>query len=707
VSEGIDLSSLNPAQKEAVLHNEGNLLVSAGAGSGKTRVIAYKIAYLVSELLVPERNILAVTFTNKAAGEMKERVESLLQIGFFFGQISTFHSFCLRVLRKEAGYLGYSSDFAVCDSYDSVQIVKEILKNMRLKLKEKPKVVAAMISALKNGREVDLPKDLTEELLSQILENYNSFLKKNNLMDFDDLLLNTLKLFEENPSVLDFYSSNYPFILVDEFQDTNTVQYNLIKLLSRNSIHLCVVGDEDQSIYGWRGAEYKNVSQFINDFENVKVVKLEENYRSTVSILEVANAVISNNSRRIEKKLFSRKEFSGSMEIFGAHSPYDEAEYVAQHIERFVEAGEPLPEIAVLYRANYLSRHFEDSLMKRAIPYKVVGGIRFYERREIKDLIAYLRLINNPYDNVSFKRVVNIPKRGIGEKTLEKLGEYSPSLFLAIDLIPDKFPKSKILKSFKKTIDKLKAESFDTEFFDKVLKETEYIEFLKSEYFGHELESRVENVYELRNTINEYLARNENASLSGFLDTISLVSDADEITKDAVNLMTIHAAKGLEFNTVFVVGLEEGVFPTGRSFASQEKLEEERRLFYVAITRAKTNLFLTYSRTRGFGNKYFEKRNPSRFLKEIPITRFNTAGYSIYEGETDFSSASFSSPSPSFNDESVSLQSEFSKGTEVLHSRYGEGTVLNILDGGSKVIVRFKKVGIKILKSNALTVKEE
>ncbi|BBB33147.1 DNA helicase II / ATP-dependent DNA helicase PcrA [Thermotomaculum hydrothermale] len=703
MSEDFDLSLLNSAQKEAVLYNNGNLLVSAGAGSGKTRVIAYKIAYLVKELLVPQQNILAVTFTNKAAGEMKERVESLLELNYFFGQISTFHSFCLRVLRKEAHYLGYSLDFAVCDSYDSVQIVKEVLKNMRLRLKEKPKVVHGIISAYKNGRKTSLPKDLSSDLINNVIEEYNNYLKNNNLMDFDDLLLNTLQLFRENDSVLDYYASNYPFILVDEFQDTNTVQYELIKRLSKNSIHLCVVGDEDQSIYGWRGAEYKNVSRFIEDFEDVKIIKLEKNYRSTREILKVANSVISNNPDRIEKKLFSEREEKGEMVIFGGLTPGEEAEFVAERVEELIESGELHSEIAILYRANYLSRHFEDAFVKRGIPYRVVGGIRFYERREIKDILAFLRLVNNTHDNVSFKRVINLPKRGIGEKTLDKLEQYSTSLFEAIDLIPENFPKFKFFKAFKETINNLKQAEFDLNFFDLLLEETQYIDFLKSEYFGHELESRIENIYEFRNAVKEYIQRAENPSLKEFLDSISLASDTDEISKDAVNLMTIHAAKGLEFNSVFVVGLEEGVFPTGQSFSSLEGIEEERRLIYVAITRAKTNLFLTFSRSRGFGDRYFEKRTPSRFLKEIPIEKFSISGFSPFSSP-DYSSASYSSKEKIIDDSEG--ENKLSKGDTVIHSRYGEGTVMNVLDGGSKVIVKFKRVGIKILKGNTLK-KEE
>ncbi len=699
MNEDFDLSKLNPSQVEAVLYNNGNLLVSAGAGSGKTRVIAYKIAYLVKELYVPQNNILAVTFTNKAAGEMKERVESLLGLTYFFGQISTFHSFCLKILRKEAYYLGYSNDFAVCDSYDSVQVIKEVLKNLKLRLKEKPKVVQGIISSLKNGREINLPKDLDSNLTNEIMAAYNNFLKANNLMDFDDLLLNTLKLFKENSNVLDVYASAYPFILVDEFQDTNTVQYELIKLLSVNSIHLCVVGDEDQSIYGWRGAEYRNVSRFIEDFDDVKIVKLEKNYRSTKEILTVANTVISNNSNRIEKNLYSEKEEKGELVIFGALDPGEEAQFVADRVESLIDRGEVLSEIAVLYRANYLSRHFEDVFLKRGIPYKVVGGIRFYERREIKDIIAYLRLINNPYDNVSFKRVINLPKRGIGEKTLEKLGEYSPSLYLSIDLIPESFPKFKIFKSFKETMDSIKSHEFDANFFDMLLEKIEYIDFLKSEYFGHELESRIENIYEFRNLIKEFLKNKESATLKEFLDSISLTSDTDEIDDNVVNLMTVHAAKGLEFNNVFIVGLEEGVFPTAQSFSSIDAIEEERRLMYVAITRAKTNLYLSFSKSRGFGDRYFEKRSPSRFFKEIPIEKFSV--YGVFPNSVpDFSSASYSSQGKSFDFSEDSII--FSKGDAVLHQRYGSGTVMNVIDGGSKVIVKFKRVGIKILRSNTL-----
>ncbi len=694
----VSLDGLNPSQQEAVVFNDGNLLVSAGAGSGKTRVIAYKIAYLTGELLVPEQNILAMTFTNKAADEMRERVKFLLNKEYFFGQISTFHSFCLRVLRREAHFLGYSSDFAICDSYDSVQIVKEIINYLNLRIKQKPKLIQGLISAKKNGMEIALPEQIREDVFKQIVSHYQDYLKKNNLMDFDDLLLNTLSLFEENESVLDYYSSNYPFILVDEFQDTNMTQYSLLKLLSKNSVHLCVVGDEDQSIYGWRGAQYKNVSRFIEDFKDVKIIKLEKNYRSTIHILDVANSLIENNTDRIKKKLFSEISKKGEMVIYGAVDSKEEARFVIDKVEELINNGEPLSQIAILYRANYLSRQFEDILVERRIPYKIIGGIRFYERKEIKDIVAYLRLLNNPYDNISFKRVINLPKRGIGQKTLEKLEDYSPSFYLAIDFIPSTFPKFKIFKSFKEAIERLKKLEFDTSFFDLFLEEMGYKEYLKSEYFGYELESRYENLMEFRSVLNEYIKRSESPSLKGFLDTISLVSDADEVSDNVLNLMTIHASKGLEFNSVFVVGLEEGVFPSLRSSGSNEKIEEERRLMYVAITRAKTNLFLSFSGQRGFSNKYFEKKEVSRFIKELPLEKFSQIGLPI-EVEQNFESASYSS-NQDFQEETI--VGELKKGDNVFHPRYGDGNVMNVLDGGKKAVVRFKRVGVRILNPSGL-----
>ncbi len=705
MNDSLDLSLLNPAQKEAVLHNSGNLLVSAGAGSGKTRVIAYKIAYLIKELSVPQQNILAVTFTNKAAYEMKERVEKLTAVPFFLGQISTFHSFCLKVLRKEAFYLGYSKDFAVCDAYDSAQIVKDVLKNLKIKLKHKPKLVHGLISAVKNGRQPDLPSDISEDMLETILKNYNNYLKNNNLMDFDDLLLNTVDLFEKNPNVLTYYKSLYPFVLVDEFQDTNSVQYTLVKLLAGDCLHLCVVGDEDQSIYGWRGAEYRNISSFVNDFPDVKVVKLEKNYRSTVFILEAANSVISRNRERIPKRLYSDNKNKGKMVVYGAYSPREEAEFVVKRIKEIAHNGDNYSSFSILYRANYVSRNFEDVLRREKIPYRIVGGIKFYERKEIKDLIAYLRLINNPYDNVSFKRVINIPKRGIGEKTLEKLEGYSPSLFYAIDNIPDGFPRGKILKSFKSLIEELKKQPFDSDFFHKILEKTEYPAYLKDEFLPHEAEARLANVMEFYNVFADYLKREENPTLAGFLDEISLVSDTDELSEDSVNLMTIHSAKGLEFKTVFIVGLEEGLFPSAKSSDSEEGLEEERRLMYVAITRAKENLFLSFSKTRGFGNRNFDFKSPSRFFKELPLDMFESAGYSPVEIR-DFSQASFNERG-NVEDFSVSFpRDSFSKGENVFHSRYGEGRVMNLIDGGAKVIVKFKRFGIKILRADTLK-KEE
>jgi len=702
VAKGIDLSSLNPSQLEAVLYNEGNLLVSAGAGSGKTRVIAYKVAYLVSDLYVPHQNILAVTFTNKAAGEMKERVEKLLNLDFFSGQISTFHSFCLKVLRREAHYIGYSGDFSVCDSYDSIQVVKDVLSTLKIKLKLKPRAVHSAISGYKNGKVADLPDELNKGNIEFIVNTYNNYLKNNNLMDFDDLLINCVKLFEAREDILSFYSNQFPFILIDEFQDTNSIQYRLVKLLSANSIHLCVVGDEDQSIYGFRGAEYRNISSFLNDFAPVKVVKLEKNYRSTKPVLEVANSVISNNTNRIKKSLYSEKDFSGEMVIFGAARPDDEAEFVASNVGRLIESGEPPGDIAVLYRANYLSRHLEDSLMKWGIPYVVVGGIRFYERKEIKDILAYLRLINNPHDNVSFKRVINLPKRGIGEKTLEKLLQFSPYFYESIDLIPENFPKYRQFRSFKESIERLKRVHFNKGFFDTLLKETGYLDILKTEYLGYELESRTENIYEFRNIIKEYLDRRENPSLSDFLDSVALVSDTDTISGDAVNLMTVHSAKGLEFNTIFVVGLEEGVFPTAKSLSDTSKVEEERRLFYVAITRAKTNLFLSFSRTRGFGNSSFSRNVPSRFFREFPVDFFDCKG-DFSKEEVDFTRSSYA-PDTGISDEAKEIS--LTRGDTVAHNRYGEGEVMNVLDGGARVIVKFKRVGIKILRSNSLSILE-
>ena len=619
----MDLNSLNDRQREAVLYNEGPLLIIAGAGAGKTKTLTTKIAYLIEEEHVSPYNILAITFTNKAAKEMKDRLYLLVGSDASKLQVSTFHSFGLKLLRENYETLGYDKNFVIMDSDDSLTVVKKILKDMDLDPKiYNPRAIRNKISSCKN--EMMSPKAYEryaisdyEKIVQQVYEKYETKLQRNNSVDFDDLLLLPIELFKNNPETLDKYQDLYKYLLIDEYQDTNEAQYILTKLLCAKHRKITCVGDDSQSIYSFRGANYKNILNFEKDYQDAKTILLEENYRSTSTILDAANQVIKNNLQRKDKNLWTNRGIGEKIKYYRAYNERDEAQYVIRKVKELVNRGTEYQDISVLYRTNAQSRVLEEEMLKENLPYRVIGSFYFYSRKEIKDLIAYLRLIHNSKDNVSLLRVINTPKRGIGLKTIENLTEQADlngtSIYEAIS-------SGKELE-FKSTIEKLKLLSDEltlTELIDKVLDASGLRAELESEK-SLEAEVRLENLEEFKSITKSFEEREGLISLEDFLLEISLISDVEEYKDDPnrISLMTVHSVKGLEFNHVFVVGMEEGIFPHMNSLMENSELEEERRLCYVAITRAKDDLHLINARRRTLFGK--EQINPvSRFISEIP-----------------------------------------------------------------------------------------
>ena len=618
----MDLNSLNDRQREAVLYNEGPLLIIAGAGAGKTKTLTTKIAYLIEEEHVSPYNILAITFTNKAAKEMKDRLYLLVGSDASKLQVSTFHSFGLKLLRENYETLGYDKNFVIMDSDDSLTVVKKILKDMDLDPKiYNPRAIRNKISSCKN--EMMSPKAYEryaisdyEKIVQQVYEKYETKLQRNNSVDFDDLLLLPIELFKNNPDTLDKYQDLYKYLLIDEYQDTNEAQYILTKLLCAKHRKITCVGDDSQSIYSFRGANYKNILNFEKDYQDAKTILLEENYRSTSTILDAANQVIKNNIQRKDKNLWTNRGVGEKIKYYRAYNERDEAQYVIRKVKELVNRGTEYQDISVLYRTNAQSRVLEEEMLKENLPYRVIGSFYFYSRKEIKDLIAYLRLIHNSKDNVSLLRVINTPKRGIGLKTIENLTEQADlngtSIYEAIS-------SGKELE-FKSTIEKLKLLSDEltlTELIDKVLDASGLRAELEAEK-SLEAEVRLENLEEFKSITKSFEEREGLISLEDFLLEISLISDVEEYKDDPnrISLMTVHSVKGLEFNHVFVVGMEEGIFPHMNSLMENSELEEERRLCYVAITRAKDDLHLINARRRTLFGK--EQINPvSRFISEI------------------------------------------------------------------------------------------
>lgn len=679
----MNLDSLNDRQKEAVSITEGPLLVLAGAGSGKTKVLTTKVAYLVLEKNIDPSNILAITFTNKAAKEMKERILNMVGAIGYKIQISTFHSFGLSILQKHYEKLGLSKNFTILDSDDSNVVIKNILKDMNYE--ENYRAIKSIISNNKNAlidsnefeRFVNNDYD---EMILDIYKRYENRLKRNNSVDFDDLLMLPIILFRKYPSVLKEYQEQYRYILIDEYQDTNEAQYLLAKMISAKYKNICVVGDDSQSIYSWRGSNYKNILNFEKDYPDCKTVYLEQNYRSTKTIIEASNELIKNNVHRKDKNLWTDNEQGVKIEYHTALNEKDEAYYVIKEINNLVDEGVKLKDIAVLYRTNAQSQNFEKELVLSNIPYKVVGSVYFYNRKEIKDLMAYLKLIYNKDDDVSLSRIINVPKRKIGKTTLDNLREKANSLNVSLY---DAIDAGKELE-FKKLIEELRNQKDEmtlVSFIELVLDKTGLIKELENED-TIEAESRIENLKEFKTIAIQFEENYGIISLEDFLNEISLVADITEYRdSDGITLMTIHSAKGLEFDHVFIVGLEESIFPHLNSFESQEQLEEERRLCYVAITRAKKRLWLVNAEARIiYGNKV---KNPeSRFIKEIDNKLLNTE-QSLEQKTSNIL-------------ENVDTNIQYKIGEHIYFDMYGEGVIVAIKD---KVLtVAFKHpYGVKML----------
>ena len=699
------LSDLNPSQREAVIATEGPLLVLAGAGSGKTRVIAHRVAYLLAVKGVHPRNILAVTFTNKAAEEMRRRVDALvLPSGIRPPLIATFHSTCVRILREHGRHIGIPAAFVIYDEDDRLTLVRECLRAAELDERAlTPASVVHMISRAKNQmlpvaeveRQARTPR---EQQVGLLFRRYEARLAEAHALDFDDLLLMAVRLFERVPEVLAWYRGLWKYVLVDEYQDTNRAQYRIIQLLAAEHRNLCVVGDDDQSIYRWRGADLRNILDFEHGFPGCRTVKLEQNYRSTKRILAVADTVIANNLGRKGKTLWTENPEGDPAAVYRAWDETEEAGFVCQAIRELRERGTDYREIAVFYRINAQSRVLEDALRQAGIPYLVVGGIRFYDRKEIKDALAYCRLVVNPKDDVAFRRAVGAPGRGIGKASLLRLEEAAKmagcSLLEACrDLPPEVTGKPRrSLEEFRRVMADLeagKAALAVPQFIEKVLRASGYREALSQERTA-EADERVQNLDELVAAAEEFERSQDGATLERFLDAVSLVSDVDELPEErgAVTLMTLHSAKGLEFPIVFLTGMEEGVFPHVRSLGDVEELEEERRLCYVGLTRAQSRVFLSYAlhrRLHGYG-----LGEPSRFLLEIPesqLTLLNGSG------------ADRPAPLPHAAAPPEDEEFPFRVGARLRHARWGEGLLVGIERDGHDVIVtvRFGSVGRKRL----------
>ncbi|HZK54961.1 MAG TPA: DNA helicase PcrA [Desulfosporosinus sp.] len=648
------LDDLNPVQREAAEHKEGPLLILAGAGSGKTRVLTYRIAHLIAQGIEPS-SILAITFTNKAAKEMRERVGTLVGSEGYGLWVTTFHSACVRILRREIDTMpGYSKNFVIYDSGDQQSLLKACLKEYNYDDKKFPvRAVASVISDAKNNlldpeEFFHKATDYFQQKVVDIYKSYQKRLKSNNALDFDDIIMLTVRLFQQSPEVFRFYQDKFRYIMVDEYQDTNHAQYMMIKLLASEYRNLCVVGDDDQSVYGWRGADIQNILDFERDYPETKVIKLEQNYRSTKTILEAANAVVRNNETRKEKSLWTENVEGQALVCYVGTDERDEAGYVVERMKRLHELeGRPYNEFAVLYRTNAQSRALEERLMKAATPYRVFSGLKFYQRMEIKDILAYLRVIYNPADQVNFTRVLGVPKRGLGNSALEKILEYAEEQGMPVleaimeaEYIPELPTRAKKpLIGFAHLMQELVAYSKEapvTNLVEAILSKTGYKALLQAEDTP-EAETRLENLGEFLSVTAEYDAKAAQAAqnamndgipeeeitlgLGGFLEQVSLVADIDNLdeAEEAVALMTMHSAKGLEFPVVFVVGMEDGIFPSNRSLVDPTELEEERRLCYVAITRAREKLYLCNAETRMLYGKT-QYNQPSRFLAEIPAT---------------------------------------------------------------------------------------
>lgn len=724
------LNGMNPRQKEAVIHTEGPLLIMAGAGSGKTRVLTHRIAYLIEEKQVNPWNILAITFTNKAAKEMKERVARLMKTGGNDVWVSTFHSMCVRMLRRDIDKIGYNKAFTISDPSEQQTLMKRILKERNIDPKKyDPRAILSQISNAKN--ELMTPNDYREtasspfeKIVADCYDDYQKELRRNQAVDFDDLIMLTIRLFQDSPETLDYYQNKFHYIHVDEYQDTNHAQYTLVNLLAKRFKNLCVVGDADQSIYGWRGANMENILNFEKDYADAEVVLLEQNYRSTKMILKAANDVIGNNSNRKKKKLWTDNDDGEKITYYRGQSEHDESRYIVSKMqEEMRERGLAYGDFAVLYRTNAQSRVIEENLLKSNIPYKMVGGHKFYDRKEIRDVLAYLRLIANPEDNMSFERVVNVPKRGIGPGTVDKLrtasNQYGWSMLetaLNVSITPIAGKAAGELEAFgfmMKDLRQMQEYLPVTELVEEVLKRSGYLKALKAEQ-TLESETRIENIQEFLSVTQQFEKdSSEDKSLLTFLTDLALVFDLDNLEEEQtseVTLMTLHAAKGLEFPIVFLIGVEEGVFPLSRALMEENELEEERRLAYVGITRAEQKLYITNAYSRMLYGR--TQANPaSRFIAEISEEALESGNQ--FTGNTPFRSSSspvsrmqatkatssiYQSPVSS-KTESGAEKLGWSVGDKALHKKWGTGTVVKVSGDANnlELDIAFPEQGIKRL----------
>jgi DNA helicase-2/ATP-dependent DNA helicase PcrA len=719
------LASLNEKQQEAVVHKDGPLLVVAGAGSGKTKALTHRIANLVINFNVHPSNILAVTFTNKAAMEMTNRIGKLLSEASFSSlpTVGTFHSICVRILRKHIHELDYENSYVIYDDTDQQILVKNIMKDLDIDDKKfNPRAILYSISQAKNQlisatEFSNKALDYFSEKVATIYRLYQDQLKRNNALDFDDLIMKTVELFKKKPELLEFYQDKFKYISVDEYQDTNHAQYVLIRQLSDKYRNLCVIGDSDQSIYSWRGANMQNILDFEKDFPDCKVVLLEQNYRSTKTILKAAHQVIVKNNVRKEKKLWTDNDEGDTIHIYEAFNERDEGMYVVNRINEILTSYEypTYSDFAVLYRTNAQSRVIEEAFLRYAIPYKIVGGIKFYDRKEIKDILSYLKVITNPHDSISLLRIINTPSRKIGNSTLNVINSFASenriSFFKALSFV-DQMPglgRTKIadLQKFLNLILKLseKAKSERASAVIKyVIEDSGYKKMLVEEG-STEAESRIENISELISVASKYDSLEPGLSLNIFLEEVALISDLDNLpeSQNSVTMMTLHAAKGLEFSNVFMIGLEEGIFPHSRSLLDPEQLEEERRLMYVGITRAEKRLSLCFARQRMlFGE--MQANQPSQFLNDIP-REIITSNSNLFRDKANINTDLMGNkPIPYDSEVSMGYQAnlrenstDFKDGDKVKHPAFGTGIIVSVLGGVATVAFNDPKVGVKKL----------
>ena len=741
----MDLKSLlNKEQYEGAITVDGQVLILAGAGSGKTRVLTYRMAHMIEDLEIKPWSILAITFTNKAAKEMKERVESLVGEKANEMWISTFHSTCVRILRREIDKLGYKSSFTIYDTSDQKTLLKECMKALNINDKDitLQEIMGKIGRAKDNMRTPEsymreFEHHFREKKIADVYQMYQKRLKENNALDFDDLIFKTVELFKSHPDVLEFYQNKFKYIMVDEYQDTNGAQYEFVKLLAKKYKNICVVGDDDQCIYAWRGADVTNILDFEKDYPDCKVIKLEQNYRSKGNILEAANVVIVNNSRRKNKALRTEQESGSKIKIYRAYSDKEEADFVARQILEIKSKDKyENKDFAVLYRTNAQSRIFEETFRRRGIAYKIVGGTKFYDRKEIKDMLAYLKVLINPQDDISIKRIINVPKRSIGDATVNKVQEFADSYELnlwdalqEVRTIPTLTARNcSSLEKFTELMDNfmIMSETMPVSMLiETILKETGYLEELKK---SNEIEdkSRIENLQELVSDAVDFEKNSEDKSLMAYLEKVSLVQDTEDPEKEqenAVVLMTIHSAKGLEFPNVFMVGMENGLFPSMSDLDKEDQMEEARRLCYVGITRAKETLYMTSSEVRRvFGRTV--SYSQSDFIGEIRndlkeyINQRSTNGSAKEGMYATPSKSSFNNPhslkssmrsniqnrplsqdkTSNTSSNSVNLE-EITLGRKVKHDKFGEGTVVSIMPSGNdkKLTIAFDKQGVKVL----------